>query len=151
MTSFVTVAVLAAQVATFGAEKNAEKKVKPYPLDVCAVSGEKFGGEMGDPFVFAFEGREVKLCCKDCKGEFEKNTSKFVAKIDQAAKKVKPYPLKTCIISDEELSGDHGEVGIFIHAGREIKICCADCKKDFDKEPAKFLSKLDKEAKELKL
>ena len=54
---------------------------------------------------------------------------------------VKPYPLKTCIVSGEKL-GDMGEPVVFVHEGQEIKLCCKDCRKDFDKEPAKYLSKL---------
>lgn len=54
----------------------------------------------------------------------------------------KPYPLKTCIVTDEKLGG-HGEAYVFVHNGQEIKLCCEDCRKDFDKEPAKYLSKLN--------
>jgi YHS domain-containing protein len=32
---------------------------------------------------------------------------------------------------------------VFKHEGREIKLCCKDCRKDFDKDPAKYLKKLD--------
>lgn len=53
----------------------------------------------------------------------------------------KPYPLKTCIVSDEELGG-MGEPVVFTHKGQEIKLCCDNCRKEFDKDPAKFLSKL---------
>ena len=67
------------------AEKKAEKQAKPYPLNKCVVSGEKLDS-MGEPFVFVHEGREVKLCCKDCKKDFDKETAKFIAKIDDAAK-----------------------------------------------------------------
>ncbi len=54
---------------------------------------------------------------------------------------VKPYPLKTCIVSGEKL-GEMGEPVVFVHQGQEIKLCCKNCRKDFDKEPAKYLSKL---------
>ena len=53
----------------------------------------------------------------------------------------KPYPLKTCLVTDEKLGG-HGEAHAFIHNGQEIKLCCEDCREDFDKDPAKFLQKL---------
>ena len=141
---------LAAPLSVLAADKKVEKKSKPYPLNICVVSGEKLGGDHGEPFVFAHDGREVKLCCKDCKAEFEKNTKKIVAKIDAAAKKVKAYTLKTCIVSDEAIGGSHGEPYVFIHDGQEIKLCCADCKKDFDKETAKFVAKLKKPAAKLK-
>ena len=31
----------------------------------------------------------------------------------------------------------------FTHEGQEIKLCCKSCKKDFTKDPAKYLKKLD--------
>jgi len=54
----------------------------------------------------------------------------------------KPYPLDTCIVSDEML-GEMGKPVSFIYQGQEIKLCCKDCRKDFDKDPAKYLKKLD--------
>ncbi|MBM3833982.1 MAG: hypothetical protein FJ403_12075 [Verrucomicrobia bacterium] len=51
----------------------------------------------------------------------------------------KAYPLKKCIVKDEDF---HGETVVFVHEGQEIKLCCKDCRPDFDKEPAKYLKKL---------
>jgi len=62
---------------------------------------------------------------------------------EKAAAKAKPYPLKTCIVSDEKLGGDHGEPYVFVHEGQEIKLCCKPCLKDFNKEPAKYLKKIE--------
>lgn len=53
----------------------------------------------------------------------------------------KPYPLDVCIVSDEKL-GSMGDAVVFVHDGQEVKLCCDSCRKDFDKEPAKFLAKL---------
>ena len=53
----------------------------------------------------------------------------------------KPYPLKVCIVSGEEL-GKMGEPKVIVHEGREIKFCCPSCEGDFRKDPAKFLKKL---------
>jgi hypothetical protein len=58
----------------------ADAATKPYPLDVCIVSGEKLGS-MGDPIVLVHQGQEVKLCCKSCKPDFEKEPAKFLAKL----------------------------------------------------------------------
>jgi hypothetical protein len=74
--------------AGFGAE--AKPKAKPYPLKTCVVSDEKFGGEMGDPYVFTHEGREVKLCCKGCLDDFKKDAAKYVKKMEAAEKKEAP-------------------------------------------------------------
>jgi hypothetical protein len=60
-------------------------KAKSYPLTTCVVSGEKLG-EMGAPHVFTHEGREVKLCCKSCLKDFNKEPAKFVKKIETAEK-----------------------------------------------------------------
>src|SRR5215212_3345756 len=63
------------------------EKAKPYPMKTCVVSDEKFGGDMGDPYVFVHDGREVKLCCKGCLDDFKKDTAKYVKKIETAEKK----------------------------------------------------------------
>ena len=62
------------------------KKPKPYLLQKCVVSDEKLG-EMGDPYVFTYEGREIKLCCKSCLKDFKKDSAKYVKKIEEAEKK----------------------------------------------------------------
>ena len=62
-------------------------KAKPYPLKTCVVSDEKFGGDMGEPYVFAYQGREVKLCCKGCLDDFNKEPAKYVKKMEAAEKK----------------------------------------------------------------
>ena len=47
----------------------------PWPLETCIVSGEKLG-EMGDPIIKLYEGREFRFCCKGCVGKFEKEPEK---------------------------------------------------------------------------
>ena len=61
---------------------------------------------------------------------------------EKSTTKARPYPLKTCIVSDEKLGGDHGEPYVFIHEGQEIKLCCKPCLKDFNQEPAKYIKKM---------
>ena len=57
---------------------------------------------------------------------------------DEAEANVKPYTLKTCVVSGEEL-GSMGKVKRFVHEGQEIKLCCKGCEKDFKKDPGKFI------------
>jgi hypothetical protein len=45
---------------------------------------------------------------------------------DKKAAKPKPYPLQTCVVSDEKL-GEMGDAYVFVHEGREIKLCCKSC------------------------
>jgi hypothetical protein len=72
--------------ATLSAQSEIKTKPKPYPLKTCVVSGEKFGGSMGEPYVFNHEGREIKLCCKACLKDFNKEPAKHVKKLEQAEK-----------------------------------------------------------------
>jgi YHS domain-containing protein len=59
---------------------------KPDLLKTCPVSGEKLG-EMGKPKTFVYEGQEVKLCCSNCKKDFDKDPAKYIKKIRAADKK----------------------------------------------------------------
>jgi hypothetical protein len=54
---------------------------------------------------------------------------------------VKPYPLKTCIVSGEVL-GSMGDPIVLVHEGQEVKFCCDGCTGEFKKNPAKYLAKL---------
>jgi hypothetical protein len=58
---------------------------------------------------------------------------------------VKPYPLKICIISDDELGG-HGEPISKVYEGQEVKFCCKPCIKKFDKDVAGNLKKIAEKA-----
>lgn len=49
-----------------------------------------------------------------------------------------PDRLATCPVSGDKL-GEMGEPYRFVYEGQEVKLCCSGCKKDFLKEPAKYL------------
>ena len=80
------VSVLAAPLAGFAADS--KDKPTPDKLTTCPVSGDKLG-EMGKPFVFEYKGQEVKLCCKNCKKDFDKDPAKFIKLIRAADKDAK--------------------------------------------------------------
>jgi YHS domain-containing protein len=58
-----------------------------------------------------------------------------------AAPVVKPDLLKTCPVSGEKL-GEMGKPTIIVYKGQEVKFCCPDCKKEFDKDRAQYLKKI---------
>ena len=64
-------------------------------------------------------------------------------------KNAKPYPLENCVVSDEKL-GEHGKTYVFVHDDQQVKLCCKDCLKDFKKDPAKYMKKIDAPTKEKK-
>jgi len=48
---------------------------------ICPVSGEPLG-EMGTPVKVTVAGRDVFLCCANCKEEIEKDPQKYLTKLD---------------------------------------------------------------------
>jgi len=74
-------------LSALAADQKAEK-VKPYTLKTCIISGDKLG-EMGDPFVYTYKGREIKFCCKGCLKDFNKAPEKYIKKIEEAEAKAK--------------------------------------------------------------
>ena len=51
------------------------------------------------------------------------------------------YPLKKCVVSDEDL-GTMGKAVKVTHEGTDVYLCCKSCTKDFNREPAKFVAKV---------
>lgn len=76
-----------------------------------------------------------------CKPQETASNEPAVTPVEAAA--VKEYPLETCLVSDEEL-GSMGDPVVIVHEGQQIKFCCDECVPKFEKDPAKYLSKLDK-------
>jgi YHS domain-containing protein len=83
----IVVAASLVPLSSVGADKKSEKP-KPYPLKTCIISGDKLG-EMGDPFVYEYQGREIKFCCKNCLKDFKKDPAKYLKMIDEAEAKAK--------------------------------------------------------------
>jgi len=85
--------VLAAPLAGYAADEKKDKKadakagkVIPYPLTTCLVQDEKLDDK---PFVFVYQGHEIKFCCDSCKPDFEKDPAKYMKKLAELEKKQK--------------------------------------------------------------
>ena len=74
------VVALFAGCASYGGSDKPSASAKPYPLNTCIVSGDKF--DHGKPVVRIVNGQEVKLCCKDCLKDFDKDPVKYLTKLD---------------------------------------------------------------------
>jgi len=117
-------------------------QVASYPATLhCPVSGEELGG-MGDPIDLVYGTRLVRLCCKSCVKGFQKEPAKYMAQVDAAyiAQQKPSYPLTTCLVSGEPIEGDGVD---HLYGTQLTRFCCEKCVKAFDKEPAKYLAKLD--------
>lgn len=63
-----------------------KKEKKDYPLTTCAVSGDKLG-EMGEPIDYVARNNHlVRLCCKGCIKQIEKDAKPVLKKVDEAWK-----------------------------------------------------------------
>ncbi len=124
-----------------------EAQKDAYPLDVCVVSGEELG-EMGDPVDYVYNNRLVRFCCNGCVSDFKKDPDKYLAKINEAVVKEQKaeYPLTTCVVSGESL-GEMGDPIAYVYDNELVLFCCNGCKKQFDKNPAKYMAKLDEAGK----
>jgi YHS domain-containing protein len=56
-------------------------------------------------------------------------------------KKLVPDKMTTCPVSGDKL-GEMGKPFVIEYKGQEVKFCCKNCKKDFDKDPAKYMKKI---------
>ncbi|MFT7487573.1 MAG: hypothetical protein ACI9F9_003434 [Candidatus Paceibacteria bacterium] len=114
-----------------------------WPLTTCPVSGEAFGGEMGEPIDYVVGTRYAKLCCKGCIGKAKKDPAAFIEKLNAQVMPAlaKAYPMDTCVVSDEKL-GSMGEPIDRMHGHRLVRLCCKGCLKAFKKDPAGLVAKV---------
>ena len=75
-------------------------------------------------------------------------TGQTNAPAGNADAKVKPYLLKTCVVSGDKI-GEMGKPVTLVYKGQEMKFCCKDCVKDFNKDPDKYIKKLAQEEAKL--
>jgi hypothetical protein len=113
-----------------------------YPLETCVVTGAKLGS-MGKPVDVIVNNRLFRICCAPCGGKIKKDPTAAFAKLNAAviAAQKPAYPTKQCVVMAhdglDENSTDH------VVANRLVRLCCDGCIETFDKEPAKYLAKVD--------
>lgn len=132
-----------AQDAAKGAARPAASGAKivrgqAYPLSKCVVSGEALPA---DATVHAVKGRSLKLCCKDCIAELDKNADGYVKKFDAAVIEAQQatYPLDTCPLSGKKLATPVNAVA----GDRLVRLCCGNCAAKLEKDAAAALQKID--------
>ncbi len=112
-----------------------------YPLDTCAVSGEKLGS-MGKPLDMVVDGRMVRICCKGCTKAVAKDKEAIFKKLDEgvvAAQKAS-YPLDTCPISGNKLGEKAKDVVV---GTRLVRTCCGDCAAKVQKDSTASMDKVN--------
>ena len=124
-------------------EKMIENQLPLYPLDTCPITGEALGS-MGEPINVIHNNRLIRLCCAGCKGQLEAKAEEVFAKLDAAvAEQQKPTePMKTCPVSGDEM-GSMGDPVTYVAGNRLFSFCCKGCIGMFEKNPAKYLEKMN--------
>jgi hypothetical protein len=115
-----------------------------YPRIDCVVSDEEFDSEEdGGSIDFVHNGRLIRLCCKGCKREFDKDPAAYHAKLDNAViiQQSADYPLELCVMSDEEMPED--DILTEVHGNRLFRFCCKGCVRGFFESPHETMAKLD--------
>lgn len=132
---------LAASMAKLD-EKVVKDQTPLYPLKTSIVTGKDLPAK---PYDFVYGNRLIRLGVEAEKAEFLKDPKRYIAELDKAvvAEQGRDYPLTKCPVSGEAYGGDMGEPVDMVYAGRLIRVCCKMCKKDIEKDPAKFIAMAD--------
>jgi hypothetical protein len=96
------------------------------------------------PLLALVAGLVLNAFAAPAAGRLDEPTDKDTAWL---AKARADYPLKVCVISDEKL-GSMGEPTDLIYRAegqpdRLVRFCCESCIKDFNKDPAAALKRID--------
>lgn len=113
-----------------------------YPLTISVVTGKDLPAK---PCEFVYGNRLIRVGTENEKADFIKDPKRYLGELDKAviAAQEKDYPLKACPVSKEALGGDMGKPVDLVVGGRLVRLCCKDCRKEIEKEPAKFVAMVD--------
>lgn len=120
-----------------------ERVGDPFPLRDCPVAYHEIG-EMQDPVVRIYEGREIRFCCEDCVEVFQKDLKASLADVDaEIVKSQLPfYPATVCVVAEEKL-GSMGDPIDLVWNNRLVRFCCDGCVGEFQQDPKSYIAKLD--------
>ncbi|MCC6661955.1 MAG: hypothetical protein IT437_13850 [Phycisphaerales bacterium] len=123
-------------------EKIAKDQAPLYPLHTSVVSGKALPEK---PVQFVYANRLFLLADDSERAAFEHHAKDYFAALDKAVIETqgRAYPIKTCPVSGDEFGGEMGEPVDLVVAGRLVRLCCKGCKKDVNKDPAKFIEMVD--------
>jgi hypothetical protein len=111
-----------------------------YPLDTCALSGEKLGDKAKDAVVGT---RLVRVCCGRCAEKVQADPKAAMDKINAAyieAQK-KTYKAK-CPVSGEAIGEGAKDV---LYGTTLVRLCCKSCEKGFNADPEAMVKKVQAE------
>lgn len=142
-TAMVTIAVAMLLVVSVQADE-AKPKAEPASKEVAKVLKNQthcpvMGGKIDSTSFADIQGQRVYFCCPMCEKALREDPDKFFKKAaDEGVlfENVQEF----CPVSGEKLKNKDVSVD---YEGRRVYFCCEGCVGAFDKDPAKYLTKLD--------
>ncbi len=114
----------------------------PYTLSVDPL-GDSLTN-VNKPVAVIHDGRQLLFASNENAHTFKQHPDKYLADVDaMIIKQQAPtYPLTTCVVSGEKL-GEMGKPIQRVIGNRLVTFCCSGCIGKAQKEPAKYLAKID--------
>ena len=96
---------------------------------------------MGNAYVHEHEGRLVLFCCRDCVHKFNKESEKYLKKLNKAivVKQRPDYPMKACVVTGRMLGKDAVD---YVSGNRLVRLCSGECVSKFDQDRKTYLMAL---------
>ena len=113
------------------------------PTTVAQKTCPVMGGEINKEIYADHDGKRVYFCCESCIDEFKKDPQKYLSKLEERGEKPEvieaAVPQKTCPVMGGEINKE-----IYAdHEGKRVYFCCPGCISAFEKDPVKYLEKLE--------
>ncbi len=108
----------------------------------CPLSGK----DIDPAAVFVYKNQAIAFCCNNCKGKFEAEPAKFIAKVAEfkepaAAPEKKPAAKKAFNPKCPRNDKDVDPAIALEHQGVLIAFCSEDCKTAFPTDPNKYINR----------
>jgi YHS domain-containing protein len=98
------------------------------------------GGVIDSSVYTDIQGQRVYHCCPMCSAKLKADPDKYFKKAAEEGVLFENIQT-TCPVSGEELENKSVYTD---YEGRRIAFCCENCREKFDKDPEKYLDRMDK-------
>lgn len=136
MKKIIVLSVIVGVACFLGFSAVAADKAASKPQTDCPV----MGGKIDKTMYVDYKGMRVYFCCPGCPGEFSKDPEKYLkAMADAGVAPQKTKPQTMCPVMGDKI--DKKFYADF--EGKRVYFCCADCPAEFQKDPAKYVTKME--------
>ena len=134
--TLIAVALLTFSTIGFAEEAAEEKTPELKPQTTCPMMGGKINKEL----YVDYQGQRIYFCCKGCPEMFKKDPEKYMKKIADSKVLLESVQMTCPVMGGKVNKKLHVD-----HEGRRVHFCCKGCGAVFEKDPEKYLKKLDEQ------